>query len=96
MDPAPDPPRTSSEQPPGGSRPVLRLTGNGGSVVALAASATGNRVASFGADKQLRLWESEGLVQTKYGRVFIEQPAALAAIAYPDLHDPRSARKAAR
>ena len=23
MDPAPDPPRTSSEQPPGGSRPVL-------------------------------------------------------------------------
>jgi hypothetical protein len=46
--------------------------------------------------KQLRLWEQDGLVQTKYGRVFIEQPAALAAIAYPDRNDPRSARKAAR
>jgi CRP-like cAMP-binding protein len=46
--------------------------------------------------KQLRLWEADGLVQTKYGRVFIEQPAALAAIAYPDRHDARSARKAAR
>lgn len=34
--------------------------------------------------KLLRLWEQDGLIQTRYGRVFIEQPAALGRIAYPE------------
>lgn len=34
--------------------------------------------------KLLRLWEQDGLVQTKYGRVFIEQPEAVARLAYPE------------
>jgi CRP/FNR family transcriptional regulator, cyclic AMP receptor protein len=34
--------------------------------------------------KLLRSWEQVGLVQTKYGRVFIEQPLELVRIAYPD------------
>jgi CRP/FNR family cyclic AMP-dependent transcriptional regulator len=34
--------------------------------------------------KQLRVWEQKGLVQTNYGRVFIEQPDALSRIAYPE------------
>lgn len=45
--------------------------------------------------KQLRLWEQDGLIQTKYGRVFIEDPAALATIAYPEGRGKRSARIAA-
>jgi CRP-like cAMP-binding protein len=45
--------------------------------------------------KQLRLWEQEGLVQTNYGRVFIEDPDALARIAYPEGRGARGARKAA-
>ncbi len=36
--------------------------------------------------KQLRAWEQKGFIQTNYGRVFIEQPDALAKIAYPDRH----------
>jgi CRP-like cAMP-binding protein len=45
--------------------------------------------------KQLRLWEQDGLVQTKYGRVFIEDPQAIARIAYPDGRSGRRARNAA-
>lgn len=45
--------------------------------------------------KQLRLWEQEGLIQTNYGRVFIDDPAAMTAIAYPDGQRRRSARKPA-
>jgi CRP-like cAMP-binding protein len=43
--------------------------------------------------KQLRLWEQDGLIQTNYGRVFIDDPDAMAAIAYPDGRRRRSARK---
>ena len=34
--------------------------------------------------KLLRIWEQEGVIQTNYGRVFIEQPDALTRLAYPD------------
>ena len=34
--------------------------------------------------KLLRLWEQDGLVQTKYGRVFIERPEVLTQMAYPE------------
>lgn len=34
--------------------------------------------------KLLRSWEQDGLVQTKYGRVSIRQPQALARLAYPE------------
>jgi hypothetical protein len=34
--------------------------------------------------KLLRGWEQEGMIQTKYGRVFIEQPQQLIRIAYPE------------
>jgi len=34
--------------------------------------------------KLLRLWEQDGIVQTKYGRVFIERPDALTRLAYPE------------
>ncbi len=34
--------------------------------------------------KMLRLWEQDGIVQTRYGRVFIEKPERLVAMAYPD------------
>jgi len=34
--------------------------------------------------KLLRLWEQDGIVQTKYGRVFIERPEALTRLAYPE------------
>jgi len=34
--------------------------------------------------KLLRLWEQDGMVQTKYGRVFIERPDALTRLAYPE------------
>lgn len=34
--------------------------------------------------KLLRLWEQDGIVQTKYGRVFIERPNALTRLAYPE------------
>jgi CRP/FNR family transcriptional regulator, cyclic AMP receptor protein len=38
--------------------------------------------------KQLRVWEQNGLVQTKYGRISIRQPQALGRLAYPDRHFP--------
>jgi len=38
--------------------------------------------------KQLRLWEQDGLVQTNYGRVFIEDPDAMSRIAYPEGAEP--------
>jgi len=41
--------------------------------------------------KLLRLWEQDGLVQTRYGRVFIEKPDVLTGIAYPDRQLPASA-----
>lgn len=34
--------------------------------------------------KLLRTWELDGIVETKYGRVFIERPQKLIRIAYPD------------
>ena len=34
--------------------------------------------------KLLRLWEQDGLVETRYGRVFIEKPDVLTGMAYPD------------
>ena len=34
--------------------------------------------------KQLRIWEKDGLIKTRYGRVFIEQFHLLARIAYPE------------
>ena len=45
--------------------------------------------------KQLRLWEQDGLIQTNYGRVFIEDPDAISAIAYPEGRARRPARSAA-
>jgi len=45
--------------------------------------------------KQLRLWEQNGLIQTNYGRVFIDEPEAMAAIAYPDGRRRRSAHSRA-
>jgi CRP-like cAMP-binding protein len=45
--------------------------------------------------KQLRLWEQNGLIQTNYGRVFIDEPEAMAAIAYPDGRRRRSAQSRA-
>jgi CRP/FNR family cyclic AMP-dependent transcriptional regulator len=34
--------------------------------------------------KMLRLWEQDGIIQTRYGRVFVEQPDILAQLAYPE------------
>ena len=34
--------------------------------------------------KILKTWEQEGLIQTNYGRVFIEQPEALTQLAHPE------------
>lgn len=34
--------------------------------------------------KILKAWEQEGVIQTNYGRVFVEQPEALARLAYPE------------
>ncbi|MBC7501687.1 MAG: Crp/Fnr family transcriptional regulator [Herminiimonas sp.] len=34
--------------------------------------------------KLLRAWETDGVVRTNYGRVFIEQPDSLTKLAYPD------------
>ena len=34
--------------------------------------------------KMLRLWEQDGLIQTRYGRVFIERPDMLSELAYPE------------
>ena len=45
--------------------------------------------------KQLRLWEQDGLIQTNYGRVFIEDPDAISAIAYPEGRARRPERIAA-
>lgn len=38
--------------------------------------------------KLLRLWEQDGIVQTKYGRVFVERPDALIRLAHPERTDP--------
>jgi CRP-like cAMP-binding protein len=38
--------------------------------------------------KLLRSWELEGLVQTRYGRISILRPQALAALAYPERTKP--------
>lgn len=48
--------------------------------------------------KLLRMWEQNGLVKTKYGRVSIKQPQALNRIAYPERASPprRAASSAAR
>lgn len=46
--------------------------------------------------KLLRLWEQDGMVQTKYGRVFIESPDALALLAYPEQMPIRRAQRATR
>jgi CRP-like cAMP-binding protein len=35
--------------------------------------------------KLLHVWEQEGLIQTKYGRISIKQPDALRVVAFPDL-----------
>lgn len=35
--------------------------------------------------KILRQWEQEGLIQTRYGRVFVDRPAGLQRIAYADI-----------
>lgn len=45
--------------------------------------------------KLLRLWEQNGLVQTKYGRVSITQPQALSRLAYPERKAPGTPRRAA-
>ncbi|HCE10649.1 MAG TPA: hypothetical protein DEQ40_18970, partial [Oxalobacteraceae bacterium] len=45
--------------------------------------------------KLLRLWEQDGIVQTKYGRVFIERPDALTRLAYPERAACGDARTAA-
>jgi CRP/FNR family transcriptional regulator, cyclic AMP receptor protein len=42
----------------------------------------------------LHIWEQNGLIQTKYGRISIKQPDALRKLAYPDCHE-RSVRKPA-
>lgn len=46
--------------------------------------------------KLLRLWEQDGMVQTKYGRVFIDNPDALAQLAYPEQMPIRRAQRATR
>ncbi len=35
--------------------------------------------------KLLHMWEQDGLIQTKYGRISIKQPDALRMVAFPDL-----------
>ncbi|MFC7514296.1 Crp/Fnr family transcriptional regulator [Herbaspirillum sp. GCM10030257] len=45
--------------------------------------------------KQLHIWEQNGLIKTRYGRISITQPEALALIAYPDQAETRSPRKTA-
>ena len=44
--------------------------------------------------KLLRLWEQDGLLHSHYGRVFIDQPAALGRIAFPERSAPQSSRAA--
>lgn len=44
--------------------------------------------------KFLHVWEQNGLIQTKYGRISIKQPDALRKVAYPD-RPPPVARKVA-
>lgn len=34
--------------------------------------------------KMLRIWEQDGVIQTRYGRVFIERPDVLSELAYPE------------
>jgi CRP-like cAMP-binding protein len=45
--------------------------------------------------KMLRLWEQDGMVQTRYGRVFIEKPEILSTLAYPERHPARPSVAAA-
>jgi CRP/FNR family transcriptional regulator, cyclic AMP receptor protein len=42
--------------------------------------------------KQLRIWEQNGLVQTKYGRISIRQPQLLGRLAYPERNVPALAK----
>lgn len=46
--------------------------------------------------KLLRLWEQEGLVQTRYGRVSIRQPEALTELAHPERIVPRRLKPESR
>ncbi len=43
--------------------------------------------------KLLHLWEQNGLIQTKYGRISIKQPDALVRFAHPERMPPAGARK---
>lgn len=45
--------------------------------------------------KQLHIWEQNSLIKTRYGRISITQPEALALIAYPDQAETRGPRKTA-